>query len=171
MGKSLIKKILLLISLSLTSLIASEEFGFIGAGIGYQQVDPGIFETNHTTLGIRVGRQSLDWRTIFGFDYETDFSTIFVEADYIFLDEMFGTPKLRPYLGLNINYIDYNNFFDYTQNITIDEDGYSIGINIGLILYAGDRVDVDIGYHYNSVQSIEPVDYLQTVTLSIHYFY
>jgi len=171
MGKSLVKTLLLGTTLITTSFSASENFGFIGVGLGYQQVDPGIFEQDYTTFGIRVGQQNQEWRTTFGFEYETDFSTVFLEADYIFLDEMFGTPKLRPYLGMNINYIDYNNFFDYTKNITIDEDGYSIGVNLGLIIYAGDRVDVDIGYHYNSVQGMDPVDVLQGVTLSIHYFY
>jgi len=171
MGKSLIKKILFLVTVGLTSLVASEEFGFVGIGIGYQQIDPGIFETNHTTFGIRAGRQSLNWRAVFGLNYEKDLHTVFVEADYIFLDEMFGTPKLRPYLGLNFNYIDYDNFYDYSRDINIDEQGYSMGINIGLIIYAGDRVDIDIGYHYNSVLGIEPVDYLQALTLGIHYFY
>jgi len=171
MGKSLIRTALLAASLMTTSFSASEEFGFIGLSLNHQQVDPGIYEVDHTTVGIHVGKQSLEWRTIFGFEYETDFSTISLEADYIFLDEMFGTPKIRPYIGMNINYIDYKNMFDYTRNIFIDDDGYSIGANVGLILYAGDRVDVDLGYHYNSVQGMAPIDVLQGFSVSFHYFY
>jgi len=159
------KKLLLLLLLSLP-LAAEEQFAFIGTSISYHDAKLSSFDnTTHTTGAFRVGKQTLKWRTTFSFEYGNDYGSAGLNVDYILLDEMFGTPKLRPYLGANINYLHYSN------NNIADSNGYSYGGQAGFIIYANDTVDIDIGYHYNLVGKIEGLDTVQGATLSIHYFY
>jgi hypothetical protein len=152
--------------LPLTYIHAEEQFPFIGASLSYHKVSPDYFEeTTHTTGAFHIGKQTMHWRTTFVFEYGSDYGSVGVNVDYILLDEMFGTPKLRPYLGANLNYLHYEN------NDIDDSNGYSYGAQTGFIIYANDRVDIDIGYHYDIVRDIEGVDHIQGATLSIHYFY
>jgi len=158
--------IMLLLILPLASLHAEEEFAFIGANISYHEVSPNrLNDTTHTTGAFHVGKQTMHWRTTFSLEYGNDYGTAGLNVDYILLDEMFGTPKLRPYLGVNINYLHYEH-----KDID-DSNGYSYGGQAGFILYANDRMDIDIGYHYDLVGNIVDVDHIQGATLSIHYFY
>jgi len=145
---------------------AEEQFPFIGASVSYHEVKLDAFDnTTHTTGAFHVGRQTLHWRTTFSFEYGNDYGSAGLSVDYILMDEMFGTPKLRPYLGTNINYLHYENDHLNTQN------GYCYGIQTGFIIYAGDTVDIDIGYRYDLVGEIDGIDHIQGATLSIHYFY
>ena len=148
------------------TLHAEEQFPFIGASVSYQQTElENGDNSNHTTGAFHVGKQTLRWRTTFGLEYGQDLGMVTLNVDYIPFDTMFGTPKIRPYLGANINYIHYKN------DAVDDSNGYSYGAQTGFILYATDRIDIDIGYHYNVVQKIEGLDTLQGATLSLHYFY
>jgi len=148
------------------TLHAQEQFPFIGVSASYHQTelkDGG--KSNHTAAAFHLGKQTLHWRTTFGLEYGQDLGMVTLNVDYIPFDTMFGTPKIRPYLGANINYIHYEN------DAVNDSNGYSYGGQAGFILYATDRIDIDIGYHYNVVQKIEGLDTLQGTTLSLHYFY
>jgi opacity protein-like surface antigen len=152
--------------LPLAYIHAEEQFPFIGASIRYHEASPNTLEnTTHTTGAFHVGKQTMHWRTTFSLEYGNDYGTVGLHVDYILLDEMFGTPKLRPYLGANINYLHYEH-----DNID-DSNGYSYGGQAGFIIYATDTMDIDIGYHYNLVQQIEGLDHIQGATFSIHYFY
>ncbi|MCF6207347.1 MAG: hypothetical protein L3J47_10720 [Sulfurovum sp.] len=145
---------------------AEEQFPFIGASISHHEASlTGIDDTTHTTAAFHVGKQSLHWRTTFLFEYGNNYGSAGLNVDYIPLDDLFGTPKLRPYLGVNVNYLHYQN-----ENID-DSNGYSYGGQAGFIIYATDTVDIDIGYHYNLVQKIKDLDHIQGITLSLHYFY
>ena len=145
---------------------AEEQFPFIGTSISYHDVKLDAFDnTTHTTASFHVGRQTLRWRTTFSLEYGNDYGAVGVNVDYIPFDTLFGTPRVRPYLGMNINYLHYEN-----DDID-DSNGYSYGGQAGFIIYASDTVDIDIGYHYDKVDSIEGIDNIQGATLSIHYFY
>ena len=89
--------------LFLTSLFgeSSKDFSFMGLSVATQNIniDPGE-SSWESGFAFKYGQQSLDWRTTFNLDYTTDsYYGAFVEIDKILLDDMFGTAKLRPYLG------------------------------------------------------------------------
>ena len=160
------KKLLLLFLLTLSTLHADEYFPFIGISAGYQKIDTSLpANDGNGIISIHMGGQSLKWRTVFGFEYTSDFQNLDLEVDYIPFDEPFGSAILRPYIGLNISY------FLYDIDGSDDDNGYSYGINTGFLLYASDRVDIDIGYRYNKIEAFKGVDTFSGPVLSIHYFY
>ncbi len=166
MGEVMIRKLILGIFFMNILTYADEHFPFIGLSLGYQTLTPTNFEsTNHTAIGLQIGSQSLNWRTTFGIAYEKSYKSADMEVDYIPFDTLFGTPKIRPYLGLNINY------FHYSNSQLQEGNGYSFGGNAGVIIYADDRVDIDIGYRYNKTRQINGLDTLRGPILSVHYFY
>jgi hypothetical protein len=137
-----------------------------------------------TTLGIQYGVQTPDYRTMFTLEGNSDFQTIDVEVDYILFDELFGTPKVRPYVGATLGYIHYDealitqyneNRISYNEendiNTTISvSDGY-YGLNFGLLFYISDSIDLDVSYHYYFMDRLEPLDTMRGVRFSLHYFY
>jgi len=148
------------------TLSAEEEFGFIGGSINYHHmVLTSLDDTSHTIGAFHAGRQTLRWRTTFDLEIGNHYGGAGMQVDYILFDSLFGTPKIRPYLGGRIHYLHYDH--DQLQ----DDNGYSVGGAAGLILYAADRVDIDLGYHYECVEKIVGVDRMQGASLSIHYFY
>jgi hypothetical protein len=147
----------------------SEQFPFIGATLTTHSID---FSTtdhtssqNETVLGLRYGKQTLDWRTLFTLSGNDNFTTFSMEIDKILLDELFGTPKVRPYLGATLGYLDYD------DDAISDNSGYYYGGNFGFLLYATDRVDVDLSYHYYDVSGLDALDTMQGASLSLHYFF
>ena len=160
-------KIILFTALLFSSLSANqkEEFTFLGLSISGNAIDLDSNNEQIKSIGLRYGKQTLDWRTMFTYDYSKEYQSFSAEIDKIVLDELFGTPKVRPYLGISVGTLK----LDYDS--LLDTHGYYYGINTGFIFYATDTVDVDLAYHYYSVQKIESVDKIQGITLSIHYFY
>ena len=156
---------------------ASEQFPFIGASLSTQTIGYTDDDTRITGFSLHYGKQSQEWRTLFGADYHTDsYSSLFVEVDRILLDDMFGTPKLRPYLGVSAGYMHMHTLDDAVARTGMEEDdlesnGFYFGGNFGFLIYANDRVDVDLGYHYFSVQNLDYLDDIHGATLSVHYFY
>ncbi len=124
-------------------------------------------DQDEKTFGIRYGQQTLDWRTMFTYESKNDgLTTMSLEADKILLDSLFGSPKLRPYLGLSVGKIEYDN-----SDIVDDLSGYFYGVNLGFIIYATDTTDLDISYHYYEVKELDNIDILQGTGISLHYFF
>ncbi len=162
----------LLFSLLFTTLFAkqeSEQFPFIGATLATYSIDlQSIDQTssqNETVLGFRYGKQTLDWRTVFTLSGNNDLQTFAMEIDKIVLDELFGTPKIRPYLGATIGYLHYD------EDASSDSDGFYYGGNFGFLIYATATIDVDLSYHYYKVSGLDPLDTMQGASLSLHYFF
>jgi hypothetical protein len=151
---------------SFLSAQESESFAFLGLGISAQSVDIQDNDQKETSLFLRYGKQTLDWRTLFTYDFKgSDYQQFSVEVDKILLDKLFGTPKVRPYLGLSVGILKYK------DDTLADTDGYYYGGNTGFIFYLTDSIDLDLNYHYNIIQEIETVDSVNGISLSLHYFY
>jgi len=188
---------LFIVLFATSSLFATtESFPFIGVTTSTQTIDlmsevtdpPNRLENpasvDTTTLGIQYGVQTPDYRTMFTLEGNSDFQTIDVEVDYILFDELFGTPKVRPYVGATLGYIHYDealitqyneNRISYNEendiNTTISvSDGY-YGLNFGLLFYISDSIDLDVSYHYYFMDRLEPLDTMRGVRFSLHYFY
>lgn len=148
-----------------------KNFPFIGVTASSQTIN--LNDADKSTepgFGIRYGQQSLDWRTIFSLEYnQNSYSSFSVEIDKILLDDMFGTPKLRPYLGATAGYLKFDE--DELSTTYEETDGFYFGGNFGFIIYATDDIDVDLGYHYYEVENLDFLDDLHGATLSVHYFF
>ncbi len=163
-------RILVLFSLLFTSLFSSsqqlEEFPFIGITVSTHTIDLKNNNNKETIIGIRYGKQTVDWRTMFTYQFgQNGFESIALEVDKILMDEVFGMPEIRPYLGFSIGKISYE------DNSLKDTSGYFYGGNLGLIIYATDNIDADISYHYYKAEEFDDLNNLQGGTLSLHYFY
>ena len=161
------RKFIVLLSLLFTTLFAqqdAEQFHFVGLTVSTDSMDfesiSNLSSQDETAFGIRYGRQTLDWRTVFTLSGNGDLQTFALEVDKILVDALFGMPEIRPYLGASVGYLHYE-----------EDDGYYYGGNFGFLLYATDTIDVDLAYHYYKVDKLEPMDTMQGANLSIHYFY
>jgi len=182
---------------STNTLFAEQEnFPFIGVTISSQTVDLQPIVTappnrlsnpsseTETTFGLQFGVQTQDYRTTFTVEGNDNFQSVDVEVDYILFDEMFGTPKIRPYVGATLGYIHYDKdlITQYNENRIADDeandrnttvstsDGY-YGLDLGFLFYITDNIDLDIGYHYYFMDRLEPLDTMNGPTFSLHYFY
>jgi len=158
-----------------------KDYPFMGVSISTQNIYPELGESSwEGGISLTYGQQSLDWRTIFALDYtQNSYLGAHIEVDKILLDDMFGTAKIRPYLGAVFGYMAYD-----VDNLNIPLDviledselyeetnGFYYGGSFGFIVYAADNIDIDISYHYYSVQNLEFLDDLHGATLAIHYFF
>lgn len=165
--------------LFLTSLVgqSSKDFSFIGLSVSTQNIntDPGN-SSRESGFGLKYGQQSLDWRTTFTLDYNTNsYYGAFVEVDKILLDDMFGTAKLRPYLGGVAGYMKFDKD-ELTMPLETGEaveetNGFYFGGNFAFIIYATDHIDIDLSYHYYKVQNLDFLDDLHGASLGAHYFF
>jgi opacity protein-like surface antigen len=165
------KRITLLFLLTCSLLFSEkmEEYPFLGITISTQTTDivdvSDIDSQTETSIGIRYGRQTIDWRTMFTFEYVSDIYRSFsVEIDKILMDDMFGFPEVRPYAGAVAGAVTYLGGDDEAST-------YFYGVNAGFIIYATDNIDADLSYHYYRVSDFEELNNLQGVSLSLHYFY
>ena len=160
-----------------TSLYANKESfgnkGFIGLEVGYGQVDgdvwnQGKYKGEDVEYGLRLGAQSDKWRTMFVYDYynsDDDDQTVqkgFVMIDYFFMDSDIDT-VVRPFVGANVGYANYESTF-------VDESGFLYGGQIGVVMSAGESVDIDLTYRY-SLGGFDELNSVSSITLGINYLY
>lgn len=186
----------LFIFLFSTLFAEQETFPFIGVTVSSHTVDLKPIATEppnrlnipkskrETTFGIQYGVQTKDYRTTFTAEGNSNFTSVDVEVDYIIFDEMFGTPKIRPYVGATLGYLMYDKelITQYNENRIADDqandrnttikpnDGY-YGLDFGFLFYVTDDIDLDVSYHYYFVDRLEPLDTMTGATFSLHYFY
>ena len=175
----MIKKIaiVLLSTLLGSSLFAAEKNfgskGFLGLEVGYGYVDADVFtggkhKGDAIEYGIRLGAQTDEWRTMFVFDYfdsDDDDQTVekgFIMIDYFFMDSDIDT-VVKPFIGANLGYANY-------ESTLVDESGLLYGGQIGVVMRAGDSVDIDLSYRYSLGQADE-VNNVSSITLGINYLY
>jgi len=190
-------KIFVLFLFLFNTLFAEQEtFPFIGVTVSTQTIDlqsivtdpPNRLNnpasTKKTTYGVQYGVQTQDYRTTFTAEGNSDFQSIDVEVDYIFMDSMFSTAKLRPYVGATLGYMNYDEELitqynenriakneENDKNTTIrPSDGY-YGLDLGILFYVSDNIDLDVSYHYYFMDRLEPLDTMRGLTFSLHYFY
>ena len=158
---------LLLLTVSYGSM--TQKFPFIGVSVTTEEIDIKPSDKKRETgISLRYGQQTQEWRTTFSLEHHgSAYNSFAVEIDKILLDEMFGTPKLRPYLGGALGYMK----FDDKNDVYDESNGFYYGGRFGFIIYAGDDADIDIGYHYYKVENLDFVDDMHGASAGIHYFF
>ncbi len=157
--------VLLFFTVSLSAMEA-EKFPFVGIGVSNQSIDIFDQRDHETTFSLRYGQQTVDWRTTLFYEFhKSEYQSLSIEIDKILRDRLFGTPKIRPYLGLTLGTLKYK------EDLLPDTSGYYYGGSAGLILYVTDTIDADISYHHHIIQEIESLDTIKGFSLSFHYFF
>jgi len=165
-------KVIIIFVLLLSALFAEEEletFPFFGITASQYQLDLDssvkLNDNKETFFGLRYGKQTLDWRTMFTLSGNEELQNFSLEIDKILMDDIFGYPEVRPYLGATVGYIHSEK-----DNIQ-DSDGLYYGGAFGFLIYITDNIDADISYHYNKLEDIEPLKSTKGASIGIHYFY
>ena len=176
----------------------SQSTPFIGLEIGYanmqadatnffdwqlpQNIHPD-FESSDIEFGVKIGARKDDWRTTLLVNYlDTDndgynqnYLKGSVEIDYLFSFSESGDSPLKPFLGLNVGYIDYE-----TGDIPdkIESDGFTYGGQVGIIYTISNKVDIDLKYRYTAGANVEndindrnSVQSIGSFVLGISYLY
>ena len=181
-------RIFILFIFLFNSLFAEQEqFGFIGV-IGSSDTvsfvsDADLSDERETTFGLRFGRQTQDYRTVFTVAGNSNYQSVAVEADVFFMDDMFGVPEIRPYLGGTLGYMNYDeDLLDtYREDLPVDINGSRptdtsalyYGLNFGFVFYVTDNIDLDVSYHYYFINKddLDPLENMHGVSFALHYFY
>ena len=162
--------------------VAYKDGGFIGvegsyvfqiqSDIDYINGQPFVenYDGNGGSFGIRLGAQEKAWRAMLGYEYfdnndDQNYERAFLQLDFfpMYDPEAVGF-VLRPYLGLNVGWINYE------TTGTEDKDGLAYGGQAGVAMMLSDNVDLDLGIRY-ILTSMDEVDHIGTVTVGLHYMY
>ena len=157
----------LLIVVSLGSILFAEtieEFPFIGVTVSTQTIDLKKQSQKKTTTTLQYGKQTIEMRTTFGFEFAKGYRSFNLEIDKILMDELFGRSEYRPYAGLVLGSLHF-------EDDNHKENGYYYGAAAGLILYVTDTIDADLSYHYYKTESLDSIDHIRGASFSLHYFY
>ena len=139
-------RLIVLLALLFTTLVAKQEtFSFIGVSISTQTINlenrakymnnvGGIWQDSEgnskslpnidadSSFSLRYGQQTMDYRTIFAITGNSTFQTASIEVDKILMDDMFGFPEVRPYIGGVIGYIHYKGDIKAKEDNTKDDN-------------------------------------------------
>ncbi|MCF6243551.1 MAG: hypothetical protein L3J43_00775 [Sulfurovum sp.] len=167
-------KHVLLFTLLMTTIFSNqvedtETFSFAGLTATGSKVDfkgtSNLTDSKNTLVGLRYGQQTVDWRTMFTLSGKKETQEFTLEIDKILMDDIFGYPEVRPYLGATIGILHYE------DAALTEEDGYFFGGAFGFLIYLTDNIDLDISYHYKKIKDMEPLSNIRGASIGVHYFY
>jgi opacity protein-like surface antigen len=162
----------------------SEAKGFIGLEVGGANIQAdraGFYaETNYAgdynvEYGLRIGAQNENWRTMFVFNYfdSTDdnqnYEKALVELDYFFLSSGSETTSFKPYIGINIGYMNYESDGE-GLTVSIDESGFLYGGQVGFCIGLSEAIDLDVMYRYSLVDT-EQTDHTESIVVGLNYMF
>lgn len=181
------RSLIIFIFLFNTLFANQEQFGFIGLTGASDTVsftsDADLSNETETTFGLRFGSQTQDYRTMFTVAGNSNYQSFDVGVDVFLMDDMFGLPEIRPYLGGTLGYMGYDeDLLDtYRENLPVDINGTRptdtssiyYGVNFGFVFYVTDNIDLDVSYHYYFINEddLDPLDRMHGFGFALHYFY
>jgi opacity protein-like surface antigen len=132
------------------------------------------YATSGYAYGVRVGAQNNEWRTLVSLDKfdnnESSYERAEVHAQYLFTMPQLADMGLRPFIGLNGGYANYEAKGPDANGSKINESGFTYGAEAGLVYDVSDSIDVDLTYQYTIGHS-DRFDHAGTLTLGINYKY
>ena len=144
----------------------SEKFIGLEVGAATIQADTGGFfpELDHegtdVELGLRLGAQINQWRTMLIFDYfdseddDQNYEKGLVSFDYFFLspESEADSNAFRPYIGLNVGYMNY-------ESTDIDINSFIYGGQVGFTYRITEHIDLDLMYRYSLTADTDSDDF------------
>jgi len=155
---------IILSTLLMVSISAAEaSYSFIGGEtslVNYKNI-------SSPAIGFKYGIQKGMWRTSLNLDYATNgsdsLSSFIVQADRGILQQRFKDSLFKPHAGFSFGILQYDN--------QVTDKGYAFGLNTGMTYLLNDAMDLDLTYRYATTASMTTVNSLNSLNLSLHYFY
>ncbi len=118
--------------------------------------------------GFRVGADNDEWRTMVAIDKMNN-GKVSYERGEILVNYMFLMPQmeemgLRPFIGLNAGYANYE-----AEGGT-NESGFTYGAQAGVVYDINDQWDIDLSYEY-TISRAEAFDHVGNIGIGINYKY
>ncbi|KYJ86334.1 outer membrane beta-barrel protein [Sulfurovum riftiae] len=153
---------------------------FIGLEVGYAEVqgdvghmegdmvviEPDFKGDNDVEFGVKIGAQNDQWRTTFIFDYyDSSDNDQNIEKGYLTLDYFVLEKEstVRPYIGVNVGYANYESSY-------VDDSGFLYGGQAGIVLEAGEMINIDLGYRY-TLSDADALDHIGSIVFGVHYMF
>jgi len=152
----------------------SEVKKFIGLEAGAAKIQADTFLSNDhkgddTELGLRLGAQNDEWRTMLVFDYfdssndDQNYEKGLIQFDYYLFNHKSESFSFRPFIGINAGYMNY-------ESTGIDENGFLYGGQAGFIFGMTKHFDIDVMYRY-SLTDAAHTDHIKSVVVGLNYVY
>lgn len=159
-------------TLNAADISAAEKFIGFEAGAAKIQADT-LLTLDHdgedVEYGIRIGAQNDSWRTMIVFDYfdskddDQNYEKGLIELDYYLYNAESDMASFRPFIGLNVGYMNY-------ESTNIDENGFLYGGQAGFIIGLTESIDIDVMYRY-SLTSADKTDHVESLVVGFNYLY
>lgn len=133
-------------------------------------------ESDAMQFGVRLGAENDKYRTMLLYTYyddsdrEQNIQTGMLTVDYYVMGTEVQEMKIKPFIGINAGYMNYESNDPYDQVNNIDESDFFYGGQAGVILGIGDKFDVDLSYRY-SLSNMDMVDHMGSIVLGLNYLY
>ena len=156
---------IILSTLLLTSLsFAEKSYSFLGAQTSYLNYN----SVSSSSFGLKYGIQKGMWRSSINLDYaltgsNTFFSSLILQIDKGILKSITKDSPFKPHAGFSLGVLQH-------QNVVTDR-GYGMGLNTGVTYLLNDTIDLDLSYRFLSTSKMDNISSLNSLNLSLHYFY
>ena len=155
---------IILSTILLTSLsFAEKSYSFFGAQTSYLNYQ----STLSPSLGLKYGIQRGMWRSSINLDYATTgnnkLSSLMLQVDKGILKNTTKNSPFKPHAGFSLGILQHKK--------SNTDKGYGIGLNTGVTYLLSDAIDLDLSYRFLSTSKMNDVSSLNSLTLSLHYFY
>jgi len=155
----------IIISTLLLMSISSAEvsYSFIGGEtslVNYENV-------SSPSIGFKYGIQKDMWRTSLNLEYakngDDSLSSFIIQTDKGILQQRFKNSLFKPHAGFSFGILQYDN--------QVTDKGYAFGLNTGITYLLNDAMDLDLTYRYLTTSKMTTLNSLNSLNLSLHYFY
>jgi len=155
---------IILSTLLLTSLsFAEKSYSFFGLQTSYLSYDT----VSSPSLGLKYGIQRGMWRSSINLDYTSKdnnkLSSLMLQVDKGIFKNITKNSPLKPHAGFSLGVLQHKNI--------VTDKGYGLGLNTGITYLLSDTIDLDLSYRFLSTSKMNNIGSLNSLNLSLHYFY
>ena len=146
----------------------------VGIEIGATSIkgDTGKHGTNYdggsASFGLRLGAQTGAWRSMFLFDFSTSddedqtYERLLMQMDYFIQTEELERYSIRPYIGANLGYLNYD------SSKGIGDNGFTMGGQAGALFSLTPNWSLDLAYRYN-IAIPDELDSIGSLSVGLDY--
>jgi len=155
---------IILSTLLFTSLsFAEKSYSFVGLQTSFLSYNS-VFSPS---LGLKYGIQRGMWRSSLNLDYASTgsnrLSSLILQVDKGILKNITQNSPLKPHAGFSLGLLQHSD--------SSTDKGYGLGLNTGVTYLLNDAIDLDLSYRYLSTTKMNNINSLNSLNLSLHYFY
>jgi opacity protein-like surface antigen len=107
------------------------------------------------------------WRSSNNLDYASTgnnkLSSLILQIDKGILKSSTKNSPFKPHAGFSLGVLQHKN--------SVTDKGYGIGLNTGVSYLLNDAIDLDLSYRFLSTSKMNNISSLNSLNLSLHYFY